>query len=250
MEEDEYPSVAEVLTDLCKNPVVDRQRPWTNVALAERVHELGGDINQAYIASLRTGRQDNPTVEMLVQLARALGVHPAAFVGGRRQLWDGEQPGWRRMAVATLFETAYPAGRGPYTPGEVANAITAHSQFGTISRVTVRELRDQVATNPQLKHLLGLSWHFGVKPSYFLDDALAAQVDAELAQLREFADLGVEAFVTRISQRPDLSPETQAAVMDTVARALEPGLGPGEWVYRPAPRPGDARSPSTEAGAE
>ncbi|EWM14538.1 helix-turn-helix transcriptional regulator [Kutzneria sp. 744] len=240
MAEQDRPPFADVLTDLCKNPV-DGRPAWTNVALAERVRELGGDINQAYIASLRTGRQDNPTVEVMVQLAGALGVHPAALVGGRRERRPDERPGWRRTALATLFDTAYPADRGPYTPGEVANAINEHGVCGTISRMHVRELRDQTAVNPKLKHLLGLAWHFGVRPEYFLDDEHAARVDAEYAQLRVLAELGVISLVTRINERPDLSPETRQLALESLTRALDPGLGPGEWVFRPgSPAESDA----------
>jgi transcriptional regulator with XRE-family HTH domain len=245
MSADEAPSLADVLKDLCEHPVGGGPA-WTNVALAEAC----GGITQAYIASLRSGRQDNPTVEVLVKLGEALGRHPAALVGGRGDLREGEQPGWRRTALAGLFATNHPADRGPYTPGEVAKAISEHGAFGTINRRTVQELRDGANDNPKLKHVLGLAWFFGVAPAYFFDDELAAQVDAEFAEGKLLRELGVVALVTRISERlPELSPGTKDRLRGLVDRALDPELQEGDWVFHPRPRSGDGGSPAAGTGA-
>ncbi|AHH97912.1 hypothetical protein GCM10010174_29420 [Kutzneria viridogrisea] len=187
-------SFAEVLDELCGD--------WTNVALAAEVNRRGGEIGHGYIAQLRRGRKDNPTRRTIEDLAGALGVHPACFVGGRRELRPGERPGWRPAALRSLFEGS---------PEDVAEAI------GSISGSYIRELLTGVSDNPRLRHILGLAEYFGVPPAYFFDEEL--EVDqGELAALRE---LGVIEFATRLAERaPHLTPKTRSAAIRAVTEAL------------------------------
>lgn len=216
---------AEVLNELCNNPP-DGRGKVTNVALAAAVKSRGGDIGHGYISQLRLGVKDNPTCQAIVDLAGALGVHPAVFLGGRRELHTAEQPGWRATAVSTLFEAVHPPDRGPWSPEEVAAAISSSGQFGSISASYIRELLSNTSDNPRLKHILGLADHFGADPAYFFDDDLAARVDSELTDFLALRELGVVEFVTRLAERTgDLSPQARAAAVEGFRQALEVGEG-------------------------
>lgn len=218
-------SFAAVLDELCNRPP-NRAGRFTNVALAAAVKELGGDIGHGYISQLRLGVKDNPTRQTIEDLAGAFGVHPACFVGGRRELRSGERPGWRRDALSKLFQAVHPPGRGPWSPEEVATAISETGRYGSISASYIRELLGATSDNPRLKHILGLADHFGADPAYFFDDELAAHVDAELDDFLALRKLGVVEFVTRLAESPtELSPQARAAAVEGFRQALEGGEG-------------------------
>jgi transcriptional regulator with XRE-family HTH domain len=228
-----------VLDALCSNPRY-RERPWSNVDLAQRILDQGGDVSHAYIAALRKGHKDNPTTSTLEQLATALDVHPAVFVGGRSDLHEGEQAGWRPESVRILFDTVYPAGRGPFTPEEVATSINNTGTFGAISRNHIRALlRPNSNIHPRLKHLLGLADHFGIQPAYFFDRELAVRVDTELGQFKLLNDMGVDLLLTRLSESAHgLTPATRQDLLNRVAKALSPGYerdADEQWTFSPTP---------------
>ncbi|MGZ3142677.1 hypothetical protein ACVDFE_11895 [Lentzea chajnantorensis] len=219
---------AEVLNELCNNPP-NHPGKMTNVALAAAVRERGGDIGHGYISQLRLGVKDNPTCQAVVDLAGALGVHPAVFLGGRRELYRGERPGWRATALSTLFEAVHPPDRGPWSPEEVAASISSAGHYGSISASYIRELLSQASANPRLKHILGLADHFGADPAYFFDDDVAAKVDSELTDFLALRELGVVEFVTRLAERTgELSPQARAAAVEGFRQALEVGEG---WTF-------------------
>ncbi|SEG56380.1 Helix-turn-helix [Thermomonospora echinospora] len=234
-------SLAEILDGLCLRPV-GRPDPYTNTELARLVNERGGDITDGYISHLRKGHRDNPTLQTLQDLAAALGVCPAVFVGGRLERLDEECP--RRSFSAKLrhlFTAVYPPERGPYTPEDVAAAISAGGRYGTISASHIRDLLNPgpgSLPNPRLKHILGLADHFGLadehgpQAAYFLDDRLAATIDAELADLMALRDAGVVDFVTRVAAHaPAWSPELRRQAVRAITQALESGDAGTGWVF-------------------
>jgi transcriptional regulator with XRE-family HTH domain len=172
-------SFAAILDELCMYPI-DGRRRLTNVELAGIIRSRGGEITHTYISQLRKGDKDNPTYRTIEDLASALGVHPACFVGGRRELRAGERPRWRRDALKRLFEAVHPLDRGPFSPEEVAAAIGRDGRYGSISPSYIRDLLASTSDNPRLKHILGLAHHFGADPAYFFDEELAGRVDEQL----------------------------------------------------------------------
>src|SRR5689334_13655301 len=80
-----------ILDQLCLHPPTGRA-PYTNIELAQAVTALGGKLTQGYLSLLRKGDRDNPSLEVIEYLAAALGVSPAAFVGGRRERIGSESP--------------------------------------------------------------------------------------------------------------------------------------------------------------
>lgn len=233
-------SFALILDGLCLRPSGRRSRPFTNTQLAQAVTELGGDITDGYISLLRKGHRDNPTLQTVEDLAAALGVCPAVFVGGRAERKGQERPRASFPAkLRHLFEAVHPPGRGPYTPEETAKAISADGRYGSISASYIRELLNPppgTLPNPRLKHILGLADHFGLaddigpQAAYFLDDELAATIDAELADYVALRDTGVIEFVMRMAdQAPRLSPEVRRQAVQAFTQAVECGEPP--WVF-------------------
>ncbi|MEV8504550.1 helix-turn-helix transcriptional regulator [Actinoplanes sp. NPDC051475] len=242
MGRDQHWSFSANLDQLCEHP--PRGHRYSNTELSRLVAQRGGNITPGYLSLLRNGDRDNPTLEVLEHLAAALDVCPAAFVGGRHERQGDEQP--RRSFSArlvSLFSMVYPPGRGPWSPEEVAKAITAKATYGSISASYLRELMTPSAgtlPNPRLKHVLALADHFGLnregqtQAAYFLDDVLAALIDAELGDFAALRSAGVLEFVTRLAdQAPTWRPELREQVVRAFTDAVR---GDTDWVFR-APKP-------------
>ena len=67
-----------------------------------------------------------------------------------------------------LFRMVHPKDRGPYTAGEVADAINTAAGDRVISATYLYLLRTGQRDNPTLRHLTALARFFGVPPVYFL----------------------------------------------------------------------------------
>ncbi|OXM49753.1 XRE family transcriptional regulator [Amycolatopsis alba DSM 44262] len=53
--------------------------PYSNEEAAKAIRARGGDISKAYLAYLRNGTRNNPTMQHLTALAAFFGVSPAYF---------------------------------------------------------------------------------------------------------------------------------------------------------------------------
>ncbi|MFI7123857.1 helix-turn-helix domain-containing protein [Amycolatopsis sp. NPDC049868] len=228
MTDSESASISSLLDGLCHRPV-NREGRYTNVELAALVRANGGEITHTYISQLRKGDKDNPTSRTIEDLAAALGVHPAYFLGGRCDRLPGEPAQWRRDGLRHLFATVHPSGRGPYTPEEVALAIGRDGRYGAISASYIRELLAGTSEKPRLKHILGLARHFGAPAAYFFDVVLAARIDAQLETHRVMENLGVNQVIMRAAEElPSL--EVRRKVLVALARALRPEVSSDEAV--------------------
>lgn len=232
-------SFAAVLDELCEHPV-DRQGRLTNSELAQIIRDVGGDITGGYISHLRKGQRDNPTLQTIEDLATALRVCPAVFVGGRRERAGDERPRQSFSGkLRHLFAQIYPVDRGPYTPEEAAKSISWNGRYGSISSSYIRELLNppgDTLPNPRLKHILGLADHFGLADDHgpqaaaFFDDDLAATLFAELADFVALRDAGVVEFVTRMSeQAPEWSPKMRRQAVEAFVNAVDSGQT--GWVF-------------------
>lgn len=222
MTDGELRPLAAILDELCGRPA-NRPERYTNVELARIIRARGGEITHTYISQLRNGGKDNPTCRTVEDLASALGVHPAYFVGGRRELRPGDRPQWRRGALKRLFEAVHPLDRGPFSPEEVAATIGCDGHYGSISASYLRELLAGTTDNPRLKHILGLALHFGVSPAYFFDEELASRIDEQLDTRLAMERLGVNAVILRAAeQAPPL--DVRNKVLLALVRALSPGV--------------------------
>lgn len=125
-----------------------------------------------------------------------------------------------------LLQVVHPAGRGPYTHEEVAQAI--RSRGGpTISAAYLWQLRRGIRDNPTKHHLEALAGFFGVPVSYFFDDEQARIVDDEIELLQAIRDAEVRDVALRTMR---LSPEARksvAAIVAELGRLDHPGSGTG-----------------------
>jgi transcriptional regulator with XRE-family HTH domain len=119
-----------------------------------------------------------------------------------------------------LLRTVHPAGRKPYSPGEVAAAINAAAGENMISGQYIWQLRTGQRDNPTYKHLIALSRFFGVPPTYFFPDSETERgaVPAEVALA-----LQDDALRDMALRAAGLSERSLKAISDMVdsARAME-----------------------------
>ncbi|GAA1069137.1 helix-turn-helix transcriptional regulator [Kitasatospora nipponensis] len=140
----------------------------------------------------------------------------------------GVQPPARRRTIAErldhLFREIHPAGRGPFSYHEVAQAIRERAGEGdpTVSHGTLQQIRTGTKTNPTVKTLEAVAAFFGVPTGYFLDDTVAERVDARLSELKAAAAAG----------RPPAGTEAGAAAP---APGDAAGAPPGAPAAAPAP---------------
>ncbi|MFE0023815.1 helix-turn-helix domain-containing protein [Amycolatopsis sp. NPDC059021] len=221
MAADQRRSFAEILDELCTAPPAGRRRPYSNVELAEAV-----GVSHSYIAQLRKGTRDNPNLRVVDRLASALRVHPAYFVGGRR-----EPPLPTRVRrpfrdkLNRLFALVHPPGQGELTLNFVVGAVRRRGQelgdrHWTISPSTLAGLRDGSIVDPELKHVLALADVFGADPPYFLDDELAALVDEQLETRLTMASLGVDTVIMRAGEQ-ELEPRIRDKIITALTQALK-----------------------------
>src|SRR5450756_880183 len=81
-----------------------------------------------------------------------------------------------------LFRTVHPKDRGPYTPAEVADAISQAAGVKVVSGPSLCLLRTAQRDTPTMQHLIAVARFFGVPPTYFFPDD-AMQQDAVPAEL-------------------------------------------------------------------
>jgi transcriptional regulator with XRE-family HTH domain len=126
-----------------------------------------------------------------------------------------EQPPQRRTLaerIDYLFRTVHSRGRGEVSYAEVAEAIRA--QGGpSISASYLWELRTGRADNPTKRHLEAIADYFGVKPSYFFDEADAERIQEQLGLLALIRDAGIREIALRST---GLSPEGLAAIRGVI----------------------------------
>jgi len=122
--------------------------------------------------------------------------------------------------LARLFETVYPAGRGPYSLQEVAAAITAEGGV-KISAPYLSQLRTGQKTNPSAAVVNALARFFHVDPKYFFDEDFAHRMDRDLDMLTKIRDSGVRNIAARSA---DLSPSSRQTI-ESLIEALRKAEG-------------------------
>ena len=221
-----WPSFAAVLEQLCSTQRADTGRPFSNVELGQVI-----GVTHSYIAHLRKGRRE-PTLQTVLALSEALDVHPAFFVGGRRDRTP-DLPG-RPFAVKLnrLFSLVHPPGQGEITPEAVAAAVRRRAEAigddgWTIAPNTIRDLRSGKNPSPKLKHVIALAVAFGAEPAYFFDEELAARVEEQLETHQTMERLGVNEVILRATATSP-SAEVRTKVVMALVRALRPEVASEE----------------------
>ena len=141
-------------------------RRWSGIEL-ERA--TGGVVTRSYVTNLRKGRIDNPGMEKLAAIAKAMGFTPA--------LWFEEEPtgaerrgaAGTREGLAGRVERLFDAIKDPKTGETYTNSKIARMSLGDLTEEDVEGLRSGSVADPPLSHLLALARAFGVEPSYLVD---------------------------------------------------------------------------------
>ena len=119
-----------------------------------------------------------------------------------------------------LFRTVHPKDRGPYTPGEAADAINDAAGERVVSGTYLWLLRTGQRDNPTMKHLIAIARFFAVPPTYFFPDD-AMQQDAVPAELAAaLSDDKVREMALRAAGLSDRSLQAITDMIDS-ARTVE-----------------------------
>jgi transcriptional regulator with XRE-family HTH domain len=119
-----------------------------------------------------------------------------------------------------LFATVHPAGRGPYTLREAADAINSEAGETIISASYLSQLRAGQRREPSHSRLAAVARFFGVDVDYFSPEVSAEDADRQTEVLTAMRDAGVRAIAVRAH---GLSEPSLAAVLAVIenARRLE-----------------------------
>ncbi|WP_335970396.1 helix-turn-helix domain-containing protein [Streptomyces sp. CA2R106] len=118
-----------------------------------------------------------------------------------------------------LFREVHPAGRGPYTYAEVAEGVRESTGF-SLTASAIQQLRTGKNENPKMATIRALAAFFGVPPSYFFEEEVAARTLAEIDVVTAMRDTEVRRVALRASGLSVGSLQMVAAVIDQ-ARRLE-----------------------------
>ena len=119
-----------------------------------------------------------------------------------------------------LFATVHPAGRGPWTLREVADAINSEAGETIISASYLSQLRAGQRREPSHSRLAAIARFFGVDVDYFSPQVSAEDAARQAEVLAAMRDAGVRTIALRAY---GLSEPSLAAVLAVIenARRLE-----------------------------
>ncbi|MFJ5952583.1 helix-turn-helix domain-containing protein [Streptomyces noursei] len=189
----------------------------------------GPTISHQTVLNIRSGKVTNPGVDSLRALARVFQVQVSYLLGETEvatvepQATSCAEPGapsrTAHSPVETdapsasqitvtlanrlnhLIEVVKPRGRGPFTTAEVAHGVTERG--GEMRESDVAALRSGEREDLTGKQLQCLADVFGVPVGYFLDDAVAAKVNDDLALLSALREVGAREVAMRAVAKLD-----------------------------------------------
>lgn len=134
---------------------------------------------------------------------------------------------WSRQFAGRLrhlFETVYPAGRGPLSLGEVSAGLAAQGVEVSVPYLSL--LRRGERANPAPEIVAALAEFFRVDTAYFYNVEYAESVDKDLDWLVAMRDLEVREIATRSYA---LSAESRKVVAGIIERLCDvEGVSPDE----------------------
>ena len=150
---------------------------WSGIQL-ERA--TGGVVTRSYVTNLRKGRIENPGMDKLWALAKAMGFPPTLWFEEELPGTDGRGAVGIPTGLAGRVERLFVAIEDPKTGETYTSAKIARMSLGDLTEEDVEGLRGGSVSDPPLSHLLALARAFGVEPSYLVDGTGEAVLDAEL----------------------------------------------------------------------
>lgn len=134
---------------------------------------------------------------------------------------EGERTATGRPAFAeklnALIVQSWPDERKRPGMRNIAQQI-AEASGGSLSGTYLWSLSTGKANNPTVQQVEALARFFGVSPSYFFDDTIADELDADRQLVSMLRDRGV----LNVALRTDgLSPRSVRAIVEMIDRARE-----------------------------
>ena len=205
---------------------------WSGVEL-ERA--TGGVVTRSYATNLRKGRIENPGMDKLAALAKAMGFPPALWFEEGLPGADGRGTAGRPEKLVGRVERLFDAIKNLKTGEEYTSSEIARMSLGDLPEEDVEGLRSGSVTDPPLSHLLALARAFGVEPSYLVAGTGEAVLDREMVEaLRD----DTTRAIARKSAR--LPPREKGIVLGIVRQFEAIGANDRtEPVARSANRPAD-----------
>lgn len=134
---------------------------------------------------------------------------------------DDQRPDTSRPALAeklnSLIVRTWPDERRRPGMRNIAQQI-AEASGGSLSGTYLWSLSTGKANNPTVQQVEALARFFGVAPSYFFDDAITDEIDADRQLVSMLRDRGI----LNVALRTDgLSPRSVRAIVEMIDRARE-----------------------------
>jgi transcriptional regulator with XRE-family HTH domain len=117
---------------------------WSGIEL-ERA--TGGVVTRSYVTNLRKGRIENPGMDKLAAIAKAMGFPPALWFEEELTGADGGAAGTRER-LAGRVERLFDAIKDPKTGETYSNSKIARMSLGDLTEEDVEELRSGSLADP------------------------------------------------------------------------------------------------------
>jgi transcriptional regulator with XRE-family HTH domain len=189
---------------------------------AELEKATGGIVTRSYVTNLRKGRMENPGLEKMRAIAKAMGFPPQVWF--EENLGDeGPPAGPEGRGIAGRVEHLFEVVKNPKRGEPYTNAEVARMSAGDLSEEDVEGIRTGKITDPSVGRVAALAAAFGVPPSYLLERGKEPSVlDEEV--LEALAD---ETSAAILKESVSLT-EREKQIVLGIVRQFSDQLGAGE----------------------
>jgi transcriptional regulator with XRE-family HTH domain len=207
----------ERLLEIYRRP--DGQR-WGGAELEKATDDI---VSRSYVTNLRKGRMENPGLEKMRAIAKAMGFSPQVWfeedLGGE----GGPPAGSEGRGIPGRLDHLEEVLNNPKTGESYTNAEVARMSAGDLSVEDVEGIRTGKITDPSVGRVAALAAAFGVPPSYLLDRGKEPSVlDEEILEA-----LAEETSAAILKESVSLSERGKQIVLGIV-RQFSDQLGAGE----------------------
>jgi len=115
--------------------------------------------------------------------------------------------------LSRLIANVHPPDRKPYSYREIAQGV-AELTGVSMSATHVQQLAVGARRDPKRSHIQALAQFFGVPVTYFFDDTVAEQIDAQVGDVVAWRDTEARTLAQRAMQLSPRDRETVSALMD------------------------------------
>ena len=162
----------------------------------------GGLVTRSYVTKLRKGTIENPGMDKLAAIAKAMGFPPALWFEEEPTGADGRGPAGTPEVLALRIERLFDAIKNPKTGEEYTSSEIARMSLGDLAEEDVEGLRSGSIADPALSHVVALARAFGVESSYLVDGTGEAVLDREIVEaLRDDSTRAIARQSARLRDR-------------------------------------------------